>query len=495
MEATKPGSAGPTDSAGSGRIVAVLAFGGIVASVMQTLVVPLLGELPSILDTSASNATWVVTVTLLAAAVATPIMGRLGDLYGKRRMLLISTVPLIAGSIVAALSTNLTMMIVGRGLQGMGVGLVPLGISLLRDLVPPEKLGTSIALMSASLGIGGALGLPFASAVADYGSWRVLFWVSAGLSAAIAVLYKVVIPDTERRREDAGGFDYAGAVGLGIGLVALLLAVSKGADWGWGSGTTLGLFAVAVVVLLGWGVWELRTKQPMVDLRTTARPQVLLTNAASVVVGFAMYASSLIVPQLLQLPKETGYGLGQSMMAMGLWMMPGGLMMMIVAPLGGKLTGKQGPKVTLLLGSVVIAIGYGISVFLMGAAWQLTVVMCVITAGVGLAYGAMPALIMGGVPQSETAAANSFNTLMRSIGTSASSAVIGVVLSQMTVTLGGYVLPSEDAFRTGMLIGCGVAVAAALITLTIPYRKAMTPAAPEPGPTQEQAPQAGAAQA
>ncbi|MFE6891879.1 MFS transporter [Streptomyces sp. NPDC057694] len=473
MEASKP------EAAGSGRIVAVLAFGGIVASIMQTLVVPLLGELPTILDTSPSNATWVATVTLLAAAVATPIMGRLGDLYGKRRMLLVSTVPLVLGSVVAALSTNLATMITGRALQGLGVGLVPLGISLLRDLVPPEKLGTSIALMSASLGIGGALGLPFASAIADYGSWRVLFWVSAALSVVIGVLYKVVVPDNETRRETAGGFDYAGAAGLGVGLVALLLAVSKGADWGWGSGTTLGLFAAAVVVLVGWGLWELRTTEPMVDLRTTARPQVLLTNAASVVVGFAMYASSLLVPQLLQLPKATGYGLGQSMMAMGLWMMPGGLMMMVVAPLGGKLTGKHGPKLTLLLGTVVIAAGYGVSVFLMGAAWQLMVAMCVITAGVGLAYGAMPALIMGGVPQSETAAANSFNTLMRSIGTSVSAAVIGVVLAQMTMKLGPVTLPSENAFRTGMLLGCGVAVVAALITLTIPYRKAPAATAAE----------------
>ncbi|MFE0107462.1 MFS transporter, partial [Streptomyces sp. NPDC059009] len=378
--------------------------------------------------------------------------------------------------VVAALAADLPTMIIGRGLQGMGMGLVPLGISALRDLLPPERLTTSIALMSASLGIGGALGLPFASAIADYGSWRVLFWVSGALSLAVAVLIRVAVPDTEQPRAAHGGFDHVGAVGLGAGLVSLLLAVSKGADWGWGSGTTLGLFAAAVVVLLAWGWWELRQSEPMVDLRTTARPQVLLTNVASVVVGFAMYASALIAPQLLQLPEETGYGLGRSMMAMGLLMAPSGLMMMAVAPLGGKLTTKHGPKVTLLLGCLVISAGYGLSVGMMGSEWTLMAVMMVINGGVGLAYGAMPALIMGAVPQSETAAANSFNTLMRSIGTSVSAAVVGVVLSQMTVDAGPVRLPSEDAFRTGMLIGCGVALLAAAITLTIPYRT------PDPGP-------------
>ncbi len=193
---------------------------------------------------------------------------------------------------------------------------------------------------------------------------------------------------------------------------------SKGADWGWGSGATLGLFAATVVVLPAWGLWELRTKEPLVDLRTTARPRVLLTNIASVFVGFGMYASMLVMPQLLQFPEATGHGLGQSMLAAGLWMAPGGIMMMFVSPLGGKLTDARGPKFTLVCGVLVIAAGYGLSLALMGSAWGLMLVGMVINSGVGLAYGSMPALIMGSVPLSETAAANGFNTLMRSLGTS-----------------------------------------------------------------------------
>ncbi|MFF8807548.1 MFS transporter [Streptomyces omiyaensis] len=464
-----------------GGVVGVLAFAGIVAALMQTLVVPLIGDLPRLLHASASDASWVITATLLAAAVATPVAGRLGDTLGKRTVLLASTVPLIAGSVVCALADSVVPMIVGRGLQGLGMGVVPVGISLLRDVLPPEKLGGSIALMSASMGVGGALGLPFSAAVAEHASWRVLFWVAAALSAVVAALIWRLVP-AGRRNPAPGRFDVPGALGLGAGLIALLLAVSKGATWGWGSATTLGLFAAAAVVLFGWGFWELRTRDPLVDLRVTARPVVLLTNLASVLVGFSMYAQSLVVPQLLQLPEATGYGLGQSMMAMGLWMAPAGLAMMVLAPLGAKLSAARGPKVTLSVGALVISAGYASSLALMGSTWGLLVVTLICNTGVGLAYGAMPALIMGSVPTEETASANSFNTLMRSIGTSVSAAVIGVVLAQMTTTLGGHTLPSENGFRTAMLIGAGVALLASAVAALIPARHAPGADAPAQAP-------------
>ncbi|MFG2174499.1 MFS transporter [Streptomyces niveus] len=450
-----------------GGVVATLALAGTTAAIMQTLVTPLIADLPTILNTSASNATWVITTTLLVAAVCVPVVGRLGDLVGKRTMLLVCSVPLIAGSVVCALSSSVIPMIIGRGLQGMGMGMVPLGIALLRDVVPTEKLSSSIALVSASMGIGGGLGLPIAAAVAQYANWRVLFWGSAVLATIIGALIWFLIPSVPASAKGQR-FDAPGAISLGAGLVSLLLAISKGADWGWGSGTTLGLFAAAVVLLVGWGAWELRTKDPLVDLRTTARPRVLLTNIASIFVGFAMYASMLVAPQLLQFPEATGYGLGQSILAAGLWMAPGGLMMMVVSPIGGKLTNVYGPKVTLLGGVLVIAAGYGLSLALMGSAWGIMVSIMVISSGVGLAYGSMPALIMSSVPLSETAAANSFNTLMRSLGTSIGAAVVGLVLSQMTTEIGGFSIASESGFRTALLIGCGVALVSAAIAAVIP---------------------------
>ncbi|WP_327710736.1 MFS transporter [Streptomyces sp. NBC_00464] len=461
----------PRPTARSGGVIATLAFAGTVAAVMQTLVTPLIAELPKILDTTSSNAAWVITATLLVSAVCVPVSGRLGDLLGKRRMLLVCAVPLFAGSVVCALSSTVIPMIVGRGLQGMGMGMVPLGIALLRDVVPKEKLSSSIALVSASLGIGGALGLPIASAVAQYANWRVLFWGSAVLALAIFVLVWFLIPDVPAAARGQR-FDMPGALGLAAGLVCLLLAVSKGAEWGWGSATTVGLFVAAVVVLVAWGFWELRTKDPLVDLRTTARPRVLITNLASLFVGFGMYAGMLIAPQLLQFPEATGYGLGQSMLQAGLWMAPGGVMMMIVSPLGGKLTDARGPKFTLISGVLVIAAAYGLGILLMGSAWGLMLFLMVSSSGVGLAYGAMPALIMSSVPASETAAANAFNTLMRALGTSIGAAVIGAVLGQMTTKTAGYTFTSEAGFRTGLMFGCGVALVAVVISTFIPAVRA-----------------------
>ncbi|MEU9346066.1 MFS transporter [Streptomyces sp. NPDC048278] len=493
------GSAAPRTNA----VVAVLAFGGIVVSLMQTLVIPIVPELPKLLNASASNAAWAVTATLLAAAVATPVMGRLGDMYGKRLMLLTSIVMLVAGSVTAALSDTLVPMIIGRALQGLASGVIPLGISIMRDELPAERLGSATALMSASLGVGGALGLPAAALIADHFDWHMLFWTSAALGVVAALLVLALVPESKVRT--GGRFDLPGALGMAAGLVCLLLGISKGADWGWGSATTLGLFAAAVVTLLTWGFYELRTREPLVDLRTTARRQVLVTNLASIAFGFSMFAMSLVLPQLLQLPEATGYGLGKSLLAAGLVMAPTGLVMMATAPLSALVSRNFGPKVTLMCGAVIVAAGYGLNIVLMDAVWQLVLVSCIIGAGIGFAYGAMPALIMGAVDPHETAAANSLNTLMRSIGTSTASAVAGVILAQMTTALGPVNVPSENGFKVVMAAGSGAAVIALLVAAFIPRRKpaaatggatgAATGGAVQPvaGPAAEEAPGAAAA--
>ncbi|THV21235.1 MFS transporter [Glycomyces paridis] len=468
-----------TRAAKPNGVIAVLAFAGIVVSLMQTFVIPLLPELPELLDASAADTSWAVTATLLAGAIATPVVGRLGDMFGKRRMLLVSLGLLTAGSVVAALRANLPVFIAGRALQGLAAGVIPLGISIMRDELPKARLAGAMALMSASLGIGGALGLPAAALLADHADWHVLFWVAAGAGLACLGLVAAIVPESDVR--SGGRFDLVGALGLSAGLFAMLLAISKGADWGWTSAPTLGLAIAAVVILLAWGAWELRARQPLVDLRTTVRRQVLVTNLASVVFGFAMLAMSLVLPQLLQLPEATGVGFGQSMLTVGLVMAPSGLVMMAMSPISARITNSRGPKTTLMAGAVIVAAAYALAAVFMAEIWQLVAVAAIMGAGMGLAYGAMPALIIGATPVSETAAANSLNTLMRSIGTSVSSAVAGVILAHMTADFGGVPLPTQDAFRLILGIASGAALVALAVAAFLPGRKAAEPE-PEPVP-------------
>ncbi|MFJ4782245.1 MFS transporter [Streptomyces sp. NPDC088794] len=470
---TRPADAG-TAPPKPNAVVAVLALAGIVVSLMQTLVIPIVPELPTLLHASASNTAWAVTATLLAAAVATPVVGRLGDMIGKRRMLLVSIVLLVAGSVVCALADSLVPMIIGRALQGLSAAVVPLGISIMRDALPADRLAGSTALMSASLGVGGALGLPTAAFIADKWDWHLLFWASAVLGAVAFAMVLLIVPESKVRT--GGRFDLVGSLGLSAGLLSLLLAVSKGGDWGWTSGTTLGLGAAAVLILLAWGWWELRSAQPLVDLRTTARPQVLFTNLASVALGFSMFAMSLVLPQLLQLPEQTGYGLGKSMLTVGLVLAPQGLVMMAMSAVSARVTKAKGPKITLMIGALIVASGYALNIVLMSEVWHLVLVSCVIGAGVGFTYGAMPALIMGAVDPSQTGAANSLNTLMRSLGTSFASALAGVILAQMTTDFGGHALPSESGFKVVMAIGAGAALLAFLVASFIPRRQAPAPA-------------------
>ncbi|TCK25957.1 MFS transporter [Pseudonocardia endophytica] len=455
-------------TARTSALVPVLALGGITVSLQQTTVVPLVPQFPALLNAPAADTAWVVTSTLLAAAVATPVVGRLADMFGKRRMLLFCVAVLVAGSVVSGLSSSLIPMVVGRALQGLAVGVIPLGISLMRDALPPEKLGSATALMSASLGVGGALGLPLAALVAQYADWHWLFWGSGALGAMVFVAVLAIVPESPQRT--GGRFDVLGALLLAVALVCLLLAVSKGGTWGWGSPTTLGLFGGFVVALVLFGLWEVRNREPLVDLRVTRRRQVLLTNIASIVMGFSMFAMSLVFPQLLQLPLATGYGLGQSIVVAGLVLAPGGLCMIAMSPLSARISAASGPRTTLMIGAAVVAVGYVVGALFHSAIWQLVVSAIVISSGIGLAYGAMPSLVMAAVPVTQTAAANSLNNLMRAIGTSTASAVAGVLLAQLTTRAAGVTVPSENAFLIVMVLGAGAAVVAVVITAFIPRR-------------------------
>ena len=400
-----------TNYAPSGPVLTVLGLCGIVVALMQTLVVPIIPQLPHLLNSTPTDTSWAVTATLLAAAVITPISGRLGDMFGKKKIALILLAILTAGSISAALSTSLWLLVVGRALQGAGLGIIPLGISMLRDSVPSDRLGRSVALMSSTLGVGGAIGMPLSAFVSERADWHVLFWLAAALSTTGALLIFLCVPAGPAHRH--ASFDFVGAVGLAVGLSGVLLAVSKGSEWGWTSTFTLSSATVGVVILVSWGIYQWHRNNPLVDLRVSTRRPVLLTNIASVAVGFGLFASTVVLPKLLEMPSTSGVGLGQSIMVASLCMVPTGLIMMATSPVAARTSERSGPRTSLIIGGVTIASGYALAILLMTEVWHTVLVGCFIGVGIGFAYAALPTLIMQSVPDGETAAANGLNTLMR----------------------------------------------------------------------------------
>ncbi|MDE9367432.1 MFS transporter [Luteipulveratus sp. YIM 133132] len=458
----------------TGLVIAVLSICGTVVSLQQTLVVPLLPDFPAILHTTADNASWLVTVTLLVSAVATPIVSRLADMFGKRRMMLVALGSVVIGSLIPALLASLPAVLVGRGLQGVGASLIPVGISIMRDELPGEKVGGAVALMSATLGIGGAIGMPLAGVIYEHLSWHALFWVSVVFGVVMFVVVLAVVPESQVRT--GGRFDVGGAVLLSVALAALMLGISKGGTWGWTSEATLGCFLLAVVVAAIWAPTQLRAGQPLVDLRTSARRPVLLTNIASILLGFAMFGNMLSTTQQMQMPKATGYGFGLSVTAAGLCMLPGGLSMVVFSPISAAITRRFGARTTLVVGALIMVVGYVGRVFMTDSILQVIIGASVISIGTAVGYAAMPTLIMRAVPITETASANGLNTLLRAVGTTTSSAALAALLSATTMQLGSVAVPTLDAFRHSFWLAAVAALAAAGVALALPRTMAAAPA-------------------
>ena len=447
-------------------IIVVLALCGTLVSLQQTLVLPLLPDFPEILGTSADNASWLVTITLLTAAVGTPIVSRLADMFGKRLMLITCMWSVIIGSLIAALSSNLALVILGRGFTGLGACLVPVGISIMRDHLPAERVSSGVALMSATLGIGGAVGMPLAGLIYENLDWHAIFLVSGGFAVVMLIAVHLVVPESAVKTR--GRFDYAGAMLLSVALTCFLLAVSKAGTWGWGSPRTLILLTVAALVLSAWVPWELRASRPLVDIRTSTRRTVLLTNTASVLTGYAMFANFLTSIQQVQMPVESGYGFGLSVMTAGLVMLPSGILMVIMAPVAGVLVTRFGPRAVIISGSLIMAVG-----FVGRVVWHSSVLEVVLTSGLAalgtaLAFAAMPVLIMASVPITETASANGLNTLLRSIGTASASAMVAAVFTVFAAPVGdGTLVPTftgyQVIFWTGTLAALLAAMTAAFI--------------------------------
>lgn len=443
-------------------IVGALALSGMTSAFMFTLVVPLQAELPQLLGASREDTTWVVTITLLVAAVATPISGRLGDMYGKRRVVLVLLIMLMVGSAVAALSGSIVGLIIGRGMQGLTTGVIPLGIAIMRDVLSPDRLGTAVALMSATMGVGGAIGMPLAAFIAHTSDFHALFWVAGGLGAVCFAAVLACVPESEIR--SPGRLDLLGVLGLAVGLTGLLLFISRGAEWGWTELPSLVSLGAGLAVLLAWGAYQLRRSDPLVDLRLATRPAVLFANLAGLGMGFALFASNVTFPQLLELPRDTGVGFGLTMFEASLCVMPSGLIMMFLSPLSGLLERLFGPRLLLRVGTGSIVIAYAFVLFLSSEVWHIVVANCIIGVGIAFSFAAMPMIIMGAVPVHETGVSNGLNALFRSVGTSSASAAMGGVLAAMSTEAG----PTSEAFALCFWISLVAAVVATALSLLVP---------------------------
>jgi EmrB/QacA subfamily drug resistance transporter len=445
---------------------AVLAAGGISYALLQSLVAPALPDLQHALHTSENSVSWVLTAYLLSASVATPLLGRLGDMYGKERLLVIVLALLSVGTLITAVSSSLPLMLVGRVIQGAAGGIFPLSFGIIRDEFPRERVAGGIGLMSALLGVGGGAGVVLAGPIADNLSFHFLFWLPLIPIVAATVLTHLVVPESPIRVP--GRVNWTGAALMSIGLVLVLVAVSETATWHWLSARTLACIGVGAVVLALWVRSEARSEQPLVDMRMMRIRGVWTTNAVALLLGFGMYSSFILVPQFVETPAGHGYGFGASVTGAGLFMVPSTLAMLVVGSQTGRLERRYGSKPPLLAGALVSLVSFALLSLAHREQWEIYVAMVLLGSGIGLAFAAMANLIIENVGPGETGVATGMNTVTRTVGGAFGGAATASLIAA-TVTVGsGY--PTGHGYTQAFGV-CAIALLAGLLAgLAIPQR-------------------------
>ncbi|MGH3417858.1 MAG: MFS transporter, partial [Actinocrinis sp.] len=412
--------------------------------------------------------------------VFTPLLGRIGDLRGRKPMLLLSVAGVVAGSLLALLGGTFATVLLGRVLMGLGGGVLPLAIAIVRDELPRERVTGGVALVSASLGVGSGLGLVATGLVMEHGGYRDVFAMGLGLAAlAFAAVLFAVRRDPVVDR--AGGADPLGALLLAGWLVTLLLAVSEGAAWGWGTASIIALFAAAVVLLAAWIAAELRVSHPLVDVRILAKPVVAVTNLSAMLIGFAMYASFALLSDFTQTPSAVGYGFGASVLHAGVLLLPSAIGSFLGAPLGAKLIGRFGPRLPLIAGGLLAGGALVALAARHGAQGDVYAASGVMGLGIGLAYAAMPALINSAVPAGQSGVANGMNAVLRTVGGAVGTAVATAILTGSLIprkllagtALAGQQLPTADAYRNAFAVAGILALGAGIVPLLLRVRRSV----------------------
>jgi MFS family permease len=447
-------------------VLAVLSLGGISYALLQSLVVPALPEIQRSLHTSESSVGWVLTAFLLSASVATPIIGRLGDMYGKERLLMLVLAMLAFGTLISAIASSLWLMILGRVIQGAGGGIFPLAFSIIRDEFPNERVPGAIGLVSSLLGIGGGAGVVFAGVVTQNLSYHWLFWFPLTMIVFTALLTRRYIPESPVKTP--ARINYRAAALMTAGISAVLLAITRTSTWGWGSPKTLGLLAVGVAVIGAWVREELRSREPLVDMRMMAIRGVWTTNAVAFLIGVGMYSSFILLPELVQEPTSTGYGFGASVTTAGLFLLPSTIAS-VVGQMAGRLERRIGSRGSLIGGALFALAAYVLLVVDRSAAAEIYVAAGLLGIGIGLSFSAMANLIVQNVRQEQTGVATGMNAVTRTLGGAFGGQVAATLLAS---NLGAGGLPTSSGFTLSFLM-CVVALAAGLgLAVAVPRRSA-----------------------
>ena len=441
----------------------MLALGGLSYALLQSLVAPALPDIQHALHTSEGSVSWVLTSYLLSASVATPLIGRLGDIYGKEHVLLIVLALLSFGTLVSALSTSLALMLVGRTIQGAAGGIFPLAFGIIRDEFPRAKVAEAIGLMSALLGVGGGAGVVLAGPIVGRLSFHYLFWLPLVPIVVATVATRLFVPESPVKVP--GRISWLSAALMSIGLVAVLLAVTEATTWHWLSAKTLGLIVVGVAVLALWVRGESRAAQPLVDMRMMRIRGVWTTNTVAFLVGFGMYSSFILLPQFVEAPSSTGYGFGSSVTAAGLFLLPSTASVLVFGALTGRLERIFGSKPPLLAGGVLMTASFVLLAAGSDSPWEIYVAAGLLGAGIGLSFAAMANLIIENVGPTQTGVATGMNTVMRTLGGAFGGAVTASLIAA-TVGVSGY---ATAGGYTSAFALCAAALAVSVVAgLAIP---------------------------
>jgi EmrB/QacA subfamily drug resistance transporter len=455
------------DSSSPRVILAVLSLGGISYALLQSLVLPALPEIQSSLHTSESAVGWVLTAYLLSASVTTPIIGRLGDMFGKERLLLTVLLLLAFGTFISAIASSLWLMIFGRIIQGAGGGIFPLAFSIIRDEFSNARVPGAIGLVSSLLGIGGGAGVVFAGVVTQNLSYHWLFWFPLAMILVTAVLTRRYIPESPLKTP--AEINYRAVVLMTLGISGVLLAITETSTWGWTSAKTLGLFAVGMVLIAAWVRAELHSREPLVDMRMMAIRGVWTTNTAAFLIGVGMYSSFILLPELVQEPTSTGYGFGASVTVAGLFLLPATIAIVVVGQMAGALERRIGSRGSLIGGALFVLAAYALLVADRSQQVEIYVAAGLLGIGIGLSFSAMANLIVQNVRPEQTGVATGMNAVTRTLGGAFGGQVAATLLAS---NLGAAGLPASSGFTLSFLV-CLIALAGALgFAVLVPKRSA-----------------------